>query len=84
MASDVSNISLFSLTEIAQHLQHLPPFPRAVQQHRDAWAETAFHGSHGVRETFLALANSSDLIQVTRKNATAITSGLIVGLLRLD
>lgn len=84
MANDVSNTSLFSLTKIAQQLQHIPPLPRAVQQHTDAWAETAFRESHSTRETFSALANNSDLIQVTRKTTTAITSGLIVGLLQLD
>lgn len=84
VANDVSSTSLFSVTEIAQRLQHLPPLPRAVQQHTDAWAETAFRESRGIRETFPALANDSDLIQVTRKTTTAITSGLIVGLLQLD
>lgn len=49
MANDVSNTSLFSLTEIAQQLQPFPPLPRAVQQHTDAWAETAFRESHGMR-----------------------------------
>lgn len=84
VANDVSNTSLFSLTKIAQRLRHIPPLPRAVQQHPDAWAETAFRESPGTRETFSALANNSDLTQLARKTTTAITSGLTVGLLQSD
>lgn len=84
MANDASNASLFSLIEIAQQLQHLPPLSYAVQQHADAWAEISLCESHGIRETLPALANNSELIQVTRKTPTAVTSGLIVWLLQLD